>query len=60
MLVCRTLDKEVKGSILMATCSAILIRRLAIDKTDRTVIDVHTDHFSNTVRKLGQEMVWLA
>ena len=43
----------------MVTCSPILIGRLAIDKTDPTVIDLHTDHFSNTVRKLSQEVVGL-
>ena len=37
----------------MATCSPILIGRLSIDKTDPTVIDLHTDLFSNTVRKFG-------
>ena len=30
---------------------------LAIDKTDPTIIDLHTDHFSNIVRKFGQEVI---
>ena len=54
--------KQLKERLLvnrLATCSPILIGRLAIDKTDPTVIDLHNDHFSHTVRKFGQEVVGL-
>ena len=42
----------------MAPCSPILIGRLSVDKTDPTVIDLHADDFSNTVRKV-KELVGL-
>ena len=53
------IEAYVLNTFIMATCSPILIERLAIDKSDPTVIELHTNQFSNTVRKFVQDIVGL-